>query len=52
MANKRFQASAELTELLIRSGSANREEALGANSEFAKALELPLRQGIFKRRYS
>ena len=46
MANKRFQASAELTELLIRSGSANREEALGANSEFAKALELPLRQGI------
>lgn len=46
MANKRFQASAELTELLIRSGSANKEEALGANSEFAKALELPLRQGI------
>jgi len=46
MANNRFEASAELTDLLKRSGSAKREESLAANAEFAKALELPLRQGI------
>ena len=43
---KKFQPSPELTELLKRSGSANREESLNANAEFAKALELPLRQGV------
>ena len=30
----------------MRSGSPNREVALAANAEFAKALELPLRQGL------
>ena len=30
----------------MRSGSSNREVALAANAEFAKALELPLRQGL------
>ena len=44
--NKAFQPSSELTDLLVRSGSMNREVALAANAEFAKALELPLRQGI------
>jgi hypothetical protein len=46
MANNRFEASAELTDLLKRSGSPKRDESLAANAEFAKALELPLRQGI------
>ena len=41
-----FQPTPELTELLVRSGSLKREEALNANAEFAKALELPIRQGI------
>jgi hypothetical protein len=43
---ERFQPTPELTDLLMRSGSANRETALAANAEFAKALELPLRKGI------
>jgi hypothetical protein len=43
---ERFQPSPELTELLVRSGSQNREVALAANAEFAKALELPLRKGL------
>ena len=43
---ERFQPTPELSELLKRSGSAQREVALAANAEFAKALELPLRQGI------
>ena len=43
---KKFTPSPELTELLKRSGSANREESLNASAEFAKALELPLRQGV------
>lgn len=46
MANNRFEATPELTDLLVRSGSLNKEQALAANSEFAKALELPLRQGV------
>lgn len=46
MANNRFEATPELTSLLVKSGSLNKEEALSANAEFAKALELPLRQGI------
>ena len=44
--SKAFVPTPELSELLVRSGSLNKEEALGANAEFAKALELPLRQGI------
>ena len=40
------QPSPELTELLIQSGSLNKDQALAANSEFAKALELPLRKGL------
>lgn len=43
---KSFQPTPELTDLLIRSGSMQKEVAMAANSEFAKALELPLRQGI------
>lgn len=43
---KVFQPTPELTDLLIRSGSQHRETSLAANAEFAKALELPLRQGI------
>ena len=45
MAN-RFEPTPELTDLLVRSGSPRKEEAMAANNEFAKALELPLRQGI------
>ena len=45
MAN-RFEPTPELTDLLVRSGSANKTEATEANGEFAKALELPLRQGV------
>jgi len=41
-----FQPTPELTELLIRSGSQAQEVAIAANREFAKALELPLRQGV------
>jgi len=42
----RWMITPELTDLLMRSGSPNREVALAANAEFAKALELPLRQGL------
>jgi hypothetical protein len=42
----KFQPTPEVTDLLMRSGSPNREVALAANREFAKALELPLRQGL------
>jgi hypothetical protein len=45
MANK-FEPSAELTDLLIRSGSAEKEQSVAAAREFAKALELPLRQAV------
>ena len=44
--SKAFQPTPELTDLLIRSGSPNREVSLAANAEFAKALELPLRKGL------
>jgi hypothetical protein len=44
--NKSFQPTPELTDLLVRSGSMNRETALAATHEFAKALELPLRQAL------
>ena len=43
---EKFQPTPELTELLVRSGSANREVSLAANAEIAKALELPLRKGL------
>jgi hypothetical protein len=46
MANKKFEPTADLTNLLVRSGSLNQQEAIAANHEFAKALELPLRQGV------
>lgn len=46
MANRKFEPTSDLTNLLIKSGSFNKEEALAANHEFAKALELPLRQGV------
>lgn len=46
MANRKFEATPELTDLLIRSGSVDKDVALAANHEFAKALELPLRQGV------
>jgi len=47
MARKKlFKPSERLTELLRTSGSFNREESLAAVHEFAKALELPLRQGM------
>lgn len=38
--------TAELTALLRQSGSYNKAEALAATQELAKALELPLREGI------
>ena len=41
-----FKPTKELTDLLIRSGSPRKEESVAANAEFAKALELPLRQGV------
>lgn len=46
MANYRFEPTPELTDLLVKSGSPNREVSLAANAEFAKALELPIRQGV------
>jgi hypothetical protein len=41
-----FTPTPEITDLLVKSGSADRDVALAANKEFAKALELPLRQGL------
>ena len=46
MPTNTFSPTPELTDLLIRSGSLQKEESLAANAEFAKALEQPLRQGI------
>ena len=46
MANRKFEPTPELTDLLVKSGSLNKEDSLVANHEFAKALELPLRQGV------
>jgi hypothetical protein len=43
---KVFQPSDELNAILRSSGSYEREKALAATRELAKALELPLRQGI------
>lgn len=46
MPDKVFQPTKELTDLLVRSGSPRKEESVAANAEIAKALELPLRQGV------
>ena len=43
---KRFKTTAKINDLLRRSGSSNKEEALAATHELAKALELPLRKGV------
>ena len=42
----KFQPSAKSTEILKASGSKVKEESLSATAELAKALELPLRQGV------
>jgi hypothetical protein len=44
--SKAFTPTPELTDLLIKSGSQQKEISLAANAEFAKALEQPLRQGV------
>ncbi len=41
-----FEPTPEMDQLLIKSGSPRKEEALAAQAELAKALELPLRQGM------
>ncbi len=46
MRNKVFQPTPEMNELLRKSGSLNKSESLAATAELAKALELPLRQGV------
>jgi hypothetical protein len=46
MGKKAFQPSEKMNKLLKASGSYNRDESLAATRELAKALELPLRQGI------
>jgi hypothetical protein len=43
---EKFEPTSELTDLLIRSGSNEKNQSLEANAQFAKALELPLRQGV------
>ena len=42
----KIKATAELNKVLRTSGSKSQEEALAATRELAKALELPLRQGV------
>lgn len=42
----KFSPTEELTDLLVRSGSSEKNQSLEASSQFAKALELPLRQGV------
>ena len=44
--HEKFEPSQELTELLKRSGSAEKSQSIEASAQFAKALELPLRQGV------
>ena len=46
MSKKFFEPTPEMNQLLSRAGSLQREESLAATSELAKALELPLRQGV------
>ena len=43
---KKFVPTDRLNQVLRTSGSMKKEEALNATAEFAKALELPLRQGV------
>ncbi len=42
----RFQPTPEMTELLKKSGSHDKQTSLAGTQELAKALELPLRKGI------
>lgn len=42
----KIKVTDEMLDLFKKSGSSNREEAIQAQAEIAKALELPLRQGI------
>lgn len=46
MRAKRFEPTPEMNALLVQSGSGNRDESLAAGGELAKALRLPLRQGV------
>ena len=46
MSKKFFEPTPEMNQLLSSAGSLQREESLAATSELAKALELPLRQGV------
>ena len=46
MSKKFFEPTPEMNQLLSKAGSLQREESLAATSELAKALELPLRQGV------
>ena len=46
MARKYFEPTPEMDQLLVRAGSMNKEESLGATAELAKALEIPLRKGV------
>ena len=46
MSKKFFEPTPEMNQLLSRAGSLQREESFAATSELAKALELPLRQGV------
>ena len=48
MSKKFFEPTPEMNQLLSRAGSLQREESLAATSELAKALELPLRQGVMR----
>lgn len=45
MADKKFPTP-EMTELLVKSGSMNREESVAATRQLAVALQTPLRQGV------
>jgi hypothetical protein len=45
--DKILEPTPEMNQLLVKAGSMNREESLSANTEIAKALELPLRKGLF-----
>ncbi len=46
MVDKILDPTPEMNQLLVKAGSRNREESLAATAEIAKAIELPLRQGV------
>ena len=46
MTDKVFTPTVEMNEVLKSSGSHNKETALAATAELARALELPLRKGL------